>query len=221
MHFIYFQYMWNLAGKLSAGAALMLFLGACGGSDNAASTNAPAEVTATATIAPTTAPPPTTTLPPTTVAPTTTPPTTQPAEPTDQEIEAEIIAAYLQGWDDYYAVLEDTSLDPSFARATHTVEADEILVSDQQELRDDNRQVQWPENSLRKQTVEVLRLEGSSATIRDCFVNDSFGIRPNGEIVNSDLETLLWAAEMRLEDEVWKTLSTELIRAELGVNECA
>ena len=212
------------------GAAMVLLLAlivaACGGS-SASDAAPPAPTTTTATPdapdAPAATSPATTAAPSTTstsAAPATTQSPTTTAAPTDEEIEAAIIDAYLQGWDDYYAVLEDTSLDPEFARETHGEIAFGVLVADQQELKADDRVVRWPSPSLRSHTVEVLRYDGDFATLRDCIVNDAYGLRPNGEIVNDELATSIWATEMHFEDGSWKTLSTEVIRRELGEWDC-
>ena len=223
MLFGYFHVMQFKAGRswtvaLALTLALMPAVAACGGSD--AEPTAPTDAAAvTATVTAPTATSPPATSPPTT-APSSTPPTTVAAEPTAEEVEAEIIAAYIQGWDDYYAVLEDTSLDPQFARQTHMPEAYEILVADQAELKAEDVVVRWPSDSKRNHGPEILQLEDQFAIIRDCFVNDAYGIDSAGEVADDELATSIWSAEMRIEDGGWKIYSTTKLARELGVWDC-
>ena len=203
-----------------AALALSLALTACGGGSDEA-TDAP--LPSPQSTAPASTLTPVTTTPATISAPSTTteaPSTTVQAEPTVEEIEAEIIAAYLQGWHDFYAVLEDPGLDAQFARATHSQPAFEILVSDQAAVREDGRRIEWPANSKRQHTAEVLELTATTAIVRDCFVNDAYGIYPDGRIVNDDLATSIWSAQMVLEDGRWKTGSTKQLAREIGIWDC-
>ena len=213
------------------GAAMVLLLAlivaACGGS-SASDAAPPAPTTTTATpdapAAPAATSPATTAAPSTTstsAAPATTQSPTTTAAPSDEEIEAAIIDAYLQGWDDYYAVLEDTSLDPEFARETHGEEAFQLLVDYQLESADEGVLVKWPDDTKRSHRVEVLDVEQSFAVIRDCFVNDAYGIKEDGSIVDDELATTRWAVEMRFEDGAWKTTTLSVLQRELGVWDCS
>ena len=213
------------------GAAMVLLLAlivaACGGS-SASDAAPPAPTTTTATpdapAAPAATSPATTAAPSTTstsAAPATTQSPTTTAAPTDEEIEAAIIDAYLQGWDDFYRLVADPGqLDDNFISDFNTNATLENYIRARDDLADAGQRIQWPASSQRTHRPEVLEIATGQAIVRDCFSNDSFVVYNDGSTAQEGLETSIWAVSMTFEDGVWKSETTEKLASEEGLWDC-
>lgn len=179
-----------------------LLMAACGSDEPAA---APAPISTTSspppvvtTVGPTTAPP-TTIVTTTTVAPSTT------AAKTDAEIEAEIIHAYLAGWDDYLSLIADPEADPGFVEETNQGAALELALEARRKRLEDGSRTEFPDNSVREHRTEFLGFEDESALVQDCYTSDSHRVSSDGQLSNVGVGTGLWVARLEIHEGRWVT----------------
>ncbi len=195
--------------------ATLLLAAACGSGDSE-------PTAATTTAAPTVAPAPTTaTTVPTTTVPATT--TTVPATTTTVvDEEAAVIAAYLAYWDAFFAVTNPGQPDSPLIDQVATGEAAERLREVAADRLATNTAYRVPETSLTEHQVTIVDLTGGVATVRDCFVDDSYrqdlGTGATGD---NELETNLITATLTYEDGRWRISGVPtLLRQWPGATPC-
>ncbi len=188
--------------------ATLLLAAACGSGDSE-------PTAATTTAAPTVAPAPTTatTVPTTTVPATTT---------TAVDEEAAVIAAYLAYWDAFFAVTNPGQPDSPLIDQVATGEAAERLRDVAADRLATNLATRLPEPSVSSHSVSVVAIEGDTAEIRDCLVDDSYKLDlATGEITDDAVATSLLAVRMVRTEQGWK-LAFPAVRLQRwdGVSTC-
>lgn len=210
-----FHVMWYMRLMVVGG---LLFV-ACSSQvdDSAPASTAP--VPAVTTVAATTSLAPATTVAPTTTvaATTTVAPTTTIAEKTDAEIEADIIAAYRAGWDDFYRLVEDPTADPTFVEETNQDIAPESALSGRRTRIDEGSRTVFPDNSVREHRPEFQGFEDGSAIVRDCYTSDSFRIESDGTTSHEGVATGLWFSKLELFNGRWTTTLRDRLQRWEGV----
>lgn len=77
-------------------------------------------------------------------------------------------------------------------------------------------------NSVRASRVSMVSLDGTTATLQECYVDDGVVFRPqSGEVVNDVVATHSVLATMQLVDGNWKLERTQLVQRWEGVAGCA
>ncbi len=184
--------------------AVLLLAPACSSGEDDDSTAAPT------TTAPTTTTPQTTTLPATT---TTT---------TVADEEAAVIAAYLAYWDAFFAVTNPGQPDSPLIDQVATGDAAQRLRDVAAEREATNTATRLPEPSVASHSVSVMSIDGETAEIRDCLVDDSYKLNlATGEITDDAVVTSLLAVSMLRTAEGWK-LAAPAVRLQRwdGVTTC-
>jgi hypothetical protein len=81
------------------------------------------------------------------------------------------------------------------------------------------READQPANFRR---VRVVSIEGESAVVQECFVDDAVVLRRDtGEVVNNEVATHNVRGELERVDGVWKVARAELVQRWEGVGGCA
>ncbi len=172
------------------------------------------------TTSPTTTAPTTTTLPATTTTTTTTPAPTTTTTVADEE--AAVIAAYLGSWDTYFAVTNPAQPDSPLIDQFSTGAAAERVRSVARERLAANEITVVPNPSVMEHDVRVAELEGDTAVIEDCFVNDAFRQDlATGEQSNVGVGTLLIRATVtRSTDDRWLVSDLTVLAQIQGAATC-
>lgn len=190
---------WSRLATTAVAAGLVL--GACGGGENAAdlTTSTTAEQTTT------TAPPETTTT----------------AAPTPEE---EVLAAYHAYWaavDEAFSPPEARPDLPAF-RQYATGEVLPGIVQRAQEAKADGSVIQIPEGARYSHRAEVVSIEGDTATVRDCNVDDTVEVNATtGEVIDDRVSTRLYIGMLVREVGQWKVAVLNQEGAWEGVAGCA
>lgn len=168
--------------------ALAMGLAACGSSDD--EQNAAGETTSTTVEETTSTAPPETT---TTVAPTP---------------EEELLAAYAAHWravrDAFDPPVAEPDL-PALRRYT-TGEVLRYAIENAEKAVQDNEAYVVPDDDASNHRVEVLSIDGGTATVRDCTVDKTVVINTvSGEVVDDAVSTRLYIGMLVKEDGEWKT----------------
>ena len=121
-------------------------------------------------------------------------------------VEEEVLAA----WRGYRAALDEVNRenpdpdDPLLAEYA-TGEALETVRAAAARNRDEGLVVAFPENSISEMWTESVSIDGDTATVRSCEVDDGLLLRAeNGEVINDDVVTYLLEATLVREDSRWK-----------------
>lgn len=211
------------ADRLVAAAMIVVVivgLASCGGDDETiggtTTTRARAESTETS---PATGRDTTTTASPTTSVGS--PPTASTAvsEPGHQAI----IDAYIGYWDARFAANSGTPnpADPALRRSATGAQL-EAVVAETQENLDAGRAFQARPNPADYRRVTVVSVNGESAVVQECFVDDGLVIdRATGDVLNDTIATHSVRGELRKVDGEWRVASTSLLQRWEGVNGCA
>jgi hypothetical protein len=189
---------------------------ACAGGDSGDSDEA--DPTPTTTPAPTTAASAATTTAPASTT------TTAPATPTttagDQE--SAVIEAYLRYWEVFFTVNDPGQPESPLIDEVATGSAAQRLRDLAAQRLATNTAFRVPEPSAMSHSVTVVELAADTATIRDCFVDDSFEIDlVTGEVGQGELETNLISATLTFGDERWSLANPpNLLRQWPGAGTC-
>ncbi|MEE9414913.1 MAG: hypothetical protein V3V01_06495 [Acidimicrobiales bacterium] len=191
-----------------------LFLAACGGEEPVADPvpiSTTSSVRPVATVAPTTVPASTVAVT-TTVAPSTT------VAKTAAEIEAEIIDAYLAGWDVFFQVAADPEADPAFAEESRQDVALEVTLAFREKLLARGGKIAFPPEGVAVHRPEFIGFEGDVAIVRDCFTDDGYEVNiQTGEISNDEIATGLWFSTLEKFEGYWAVTLTDRIQRWEGV----
>lgn len=164
----------------------------------------------------TSSPPPVAT---TTSAPPETTPTTR--APTPEE---EVLAAYQSYWKAVDEAYDPPRVDPE-SPALRLFATGEVLprvVASARETLVANEVIAPPPNSIYEHRARVLAIDGETATIQDCNIDDL--VRTNtvsGQVVNDQVGTVLYTAMMVRESGQWKVAVLTEIMAWKGKAGCA
>lgn len=154
---------------------------------------------------------------------TTAPPgSTGTSQPTGS-VEERIAARYVAFWEARLAANQNPP-NPDDPRLAEYASGDQLqnVVSETRSRRDDGLALRAPDPSATSHNVNVISVEGESAELQDCFVND--GVLYNattGEIVDDAVVTRSVSAVMVLEGGVWKLARATVIQEWEGVAGCA
>ncbi len=150
---------------------------------------------------------------------TTLPVTTTTAAPTPEE---EVLAAYQGYWDAVDDAFGPPEVDPESPglRRFATGEVLPGIIDSAEEVKAENAYVRTPEDSTHES--EVVSLEESTATVRDCTVDDAVLERVGtGEILDDAVSTREYIAMLVLEDGQWKVAVLTEANTWEGVAGCA
>lgn len=86
----------------------------------------------------------------------------------------------------------------------------------------EGRAFRLPENSQGRRSVQVVQIEGDTAVLQDCVVNDGVVYRVDtGEVIDDSVVTHSVEATMTLVDGDWKLERARLVQRWEGVAGCA
>ncbi len=210
------------AQRLVAAAMTVAFIGglaSCGGDDETIGGTTTTRVRAESTgTSPVTGRDTTTTLPTTTAGSSPTASTTA-SEPGQQPI----VDAYIGYWDARFAANAGTPnpADPALRRYATGAQL-EAVVAETQENLDAGRAFQARPSPANYRRVTVVSVNGDSAVVQECFVDDGLVIdRATGEVLNDTIATHSVRGELRKADGEWRVASTSLLQRWEGVSGCA
>lgn len=145
--------------------------------------------------------------------------TTTTAAPTPEE---EVLAAYAGYWNAVDKAFGPPEVDPGSPelREFATGEVLSGIVQSAEEVNAENPFVRTPEDSTHES--EVVSMEESTATVRDCTVDDAVLERAGtGEILDDAVSTREYIAMLVLEDGRWKVAVINEANTWEGVAGCA
>lgn len=161
----------------------------------------------------------TTTMPPTTTAGSSPTASTTASEPGQQPI----VDAYIGYWDARFAANTGTPdpADPALRRYATGAQL-EAVVAETQENLDAGRAFQARPNPANYRRVTVVSVNGDSAVVQECFVDDGLVIdRATGGVLNDTIATHSVRGGLRKVDGEWRVASTSLLQRWEGVSGCA
>ena len=149
------------------------------------------------------------------------PETTTTAAPTAEE---EVLAAY-QG---YWAAVDEAFAPPEVrpeAPALRQYATGDVLpgiVKSAEDAKAENTVVRIPEGALYSHKAEVVSIDGDTATVRDCNINDEvIEVAGTGEVVDDGVSTRLYVAMLVREEGQWKVVVLDRANGWEGVAGCA
>jgi hypothetical protein len=167
-------------------------------------------------------------------------PTGQPASPTrhdesglrpggepsapagDNATQRAVLAAYQGYWDAILAANDPPDPSHPALRRYATGAAYESVVAAARTNRLARRAVRLPPNSISTHRAQVVSLQGESATVRDCAIDDGLVVdMDTGKVVNNVVATHLRTASLLRKAGVWKVANTVLEQRWEGVAGCA
>lgn len=154
--------------------------------------------------------------------PTTTsrPGTTSTTEPNAEE---QVVERYLAFWDARLeANNEPVNPDHPGLREYATGEQLDQVLLETTQRRDQGLAIRRAADPVGEHRVEVLGIDGETATLQDCATDDDVVYRvATGEVVNDRVATLNVEATMRVVDGEWKLARTRVVQRWEGVAGCA
>ena len=146
-----------------------------------------------------------------------------PPKPDGSAVEEEVLAA----WRGYREALDEVNREnpdpdePLLAQYA-TGEALETVRAAATRNRDEGVVVAFPENSISEMWTESVSIDGDTATVRSCEVDDGLLLRAeNGEVINDDVVTYLLGATLVREESRWKVSKVVTEAKWDGVAGCA
>ena len=189
--------------RLATTVAVALLVGACGGDNDQRAADLTTSTFAEETT--TTAPPETTTT----------------AAPTPEE---QVLAAY-QG---YWAAVDEMVAPPqvrpelSAFRQYATGEVLVAIVRSAEETKAEDSVFQIPEGGQYSHRAEVVSVEGDTATVRDCNIDDTVELNATtGEVIDDAVSTRLYISMLVRETGRWKVAVINRESTWEGVAGCA
>ena len=199
--------------------AVIAGLASCGGDDETIGGTTTTRVRAESTGTSPATSRDTTTTPPTTTAGSSPTASTTASEPGHQPI----VDAYIGYWDARFAANTGTPnpADPALRRYATGAQL-EAVVAETQENLDAGRAFQARPNPANYRRVTVVSVNGDSAVVQECFVDDGLVIdRATGGVLNDTIATHSVRGELRKVDGEWRVASTSLLQRWEGVSGCA
>lgn len=199
--------------------AVIAGLASCGGDDETIGGTTTTRVRAESTGTSPATSRDTTTTPPTTTAGSSPTASTTASEPGQQPI----LDAYIGYWDARFAANTGTPnpADPGLQRYATGAQL-EAVVAETQENLDAGRAFQARPNPANYRRVTVVSVNGDSAVVQECFVDDGLVIdRVTGGVLNDTIATHSVRGELRKVDGEWRVASTSLLQRWEGVSGCA
>ena len=199
--------------------AVIAGLASCGGDDETIGGTTTTRVRAESTGTSPATSRDTTTTPPTTTAGSSPTASTTASEPGQQPI----VDAYIGYWDARFAANTGTPnpADPALRRYATGAQL-EAVVAETQENLDAGRAFQARPNPANYRRVTVVSVNGDSAVVQECFVDDGLVIdRATGGVLNDTIATHSVRGELRKVDGEWRVASTSLLQRWEGVSGCA
>ncbi len=139
-----------------------------------------------------------------------------------EQIEQQVLAAYLASWEAWDAASDPADPDHPALAETHSGPALTAAAEQLEAWKATGRVVKYPDNSITEYRPEVASLDGDEALVRDCNIDDTqIVIAATGEIVNDQVVSTLAEASMVMEDGRWKLRSLKVVESWEGVAGCA
>lgn len=137
--------------------------------------------------------------------------------------EQEIIDRYVGYWGARTAANTGTPnpADPALAEYATGEQLDTVVAETQANL-DNGLAFRQPEDPANFREVRVALIDGDTAVVQECVVDDGLVIRRgSGEIVNDRITTQNVRGELRRVDGRWRLARTSLIQSWEGIAGCA
>jgi len=156
--------------------------------------------------------------------PTSPPPTTVPGE-VFESVEEEIAARYVGFWDARFVVNSADAVgepsDPRLAEYATGAQLEQVM-ADTQRFAEQGLRLARPPQPADFRQVEVVSIDGDTAMVQECYVDDGLLVdRTTGDVVNDAVSTHNVSATMHRIDGVWKVEAARLIQRWEGVEGCA
>jgi hypothetical protein len=150
---------------------------------------------------------------------TTTTTTTEPERP----VEEEVVERYEAFWEARFEANTDpVNPDHPGLREYATGAQLENVIEETERNAREGRAFRRPENSQGRRTVDVTRIDGGTAVLQDCVVNDGIVYRVDtGEVLDDSVVTHNVEATMVQVDGEWKLEQARLVQRWEGVAGCA
>lgn len=147
--------------------------------------------------------------------PTTTPPTTADVS----KVVGDSYLAYLDAFeraseipDPFWPALKETSTGGEYKEAFDQLQAWKVS----------GRVAVYPGPASRYRAPEAVTVNGTTATLRHCLVDDGqVKVKSTGEVVDDHVETLLFQVTLVLEEDRWRVSDTTVEQRWEGVAGCA
>lgn len=151
-------------------------------------------------------------------------PTTAPTEAFGSA-EEEIAARYVGFWDARFAVNSaDVVGDPNDPRLAEYATGAQLeqVMADTQRFAEQGLRLARPVQPVEFRQVEVVSIDGDTAMVQECYVDDGLLTdRATGDVVNDSVSTHNVSATMHRIGGVWKVEAARLIQRWEGVEGCA
>ena len=147
--------------------------------------------------------------------------TAGPSSTSSSDVNADVTKAYLAYWDMYFRVNDPPNPDDPQITELTTGPALPALLDIIHTNASQGLVFRLPANGVGKHTVKVLSVDGTTATLQDCSVDDGQVIRASsGEVVNGDVVTKLINATLTNDSGQWKVSQYDFVQRTPGVAEC-
>jgi hypothetical protein len=140
----------------------------------------------------------------------------------DNATQQAVLAAYQGYWDAILAANDPPDPSHPALRRYATGAAYESVIKATHTNRLARRAVRLPPNSISTHRAQVVSIQGDTATVRDCAIDDGLVVdMDTGGVVNDVVATQLRTATLLRESGVWKVANTVLEQRWEGVAGCA
>lgn len=141
---------------------------------------------------------------------------------TVRDVESDVLEAYQGYWRAILEANDPPDQSAPVLRRYATGEAFQAVFDATQANRVQNRAIRLPEPSVTEHRAEVLEVDATSATVRDCAIDDSMVVDlATGQVIDAAVVTRLGTAELVVEDGDWKVARTTVEETHQGVAGCA
>jgi hypothetical protein len=149
-------------------------------------------------------------------------PTASPSERATDPVAEAVLDAYQGYWDAILAANDPPDENHPGLKRYATGAAYESVFNAAQTNRLAGRALRLPTNSVSGHRVEVVSIDGDTARVRDCTVNDGLVVDVDtGDVVNDEVVTRLATGRLRRVDGLRKVATTTVEQTWEGVAGCA
>lgn len=149
-------------------------------------------------------------------------PTEAPSEDEATEGTAAVLDAYQGYWDAVDAANDPPDQFHPALKRYATGEAYESVFNAAQTNRLAGRALRLPEGSVSEHRAEVVSIDGDTAMVRDCAIDDGLVVEiESGEVLDDDVVTRLVTGTLERVDGQWKVSHTRIDQRWDGVAGCA
>ena len=189
-------------------AAAWLVLGSCSGDDDAIPDSSSSSSTSSSSSS---------------TSSTSEPDDTSSTTSAPDDVHSLVTARYLEFWDARFEANTDP-VDPDSAKLRDLATGDQLgnVVAETQQRKDSGLALRTADDPVKERRVQVIEVQGDTATIQDCATNDDVVYRvATGEVLDDSVVTRNISAEMRLVDGQWRLAAAQELQKWEGVAGCA